>query len=59
MGEKQRITEYTNIYKMLIIPLDIDAGDESKGHGVDKEAEPLNTSRDQDPVLRIQRVLTR
>ena len=31
--------------------LDIDAGHESKGHGVDKEAEPLNTSRDQDPVL--------
>ena len=36
---------------MMIILLNIDAGDQSEGHGVDKEAESLYPGRHQDPVL--------
>ena len=36
---------------MMIIFLNINTGDQSEGHGVDKEAESLNARSDQDPVL--------
>ena len=36
---------------MMNILLDINAGDQSEGHGVDKEAESLYASSNQDPIL--------